>query len=285
MMILANRYKQHLLPMSGMVIAMFLAMNTGLTAGILLGSHFKGDLFFSTMLAMVIGALAGFLIGLNLGILSLLEGLMAGIMGGMMGAMLGEMVSVNEATILLNIFFTLTCSSIFLFGILSKKHTKENLIPNKRWLLKPLFLVLFSSCYLLFGSSLHTTTSSSKTNNNSTAIPLNTDIKRQLHIEATSLQYFPSIFEIQKNKPITIVFRNNDTIEHDIQIHNISYSSSEENSHQNHTSTENSTLHLHADAKSSSKMILTPLKSGTYEYYCTIADHKENGMRGTLIVK
>ncbi|TMW73916.1 plastocyanin/azurin family copper-binding protein [Alteribacter natronophilus] len=33
-----------------------------------------------------------------------------------------------------------------------------------------------------------------------------------------------------------------------------------------------------------SSIIFTPLKTGTYEFFCTIPGHKEAGMRGTLIV-
>lgn len=31
--------------------------------------------------------------------------------------------------------------------------------------------------------------------------------------------------------------------------------------------------------------VLTPMKSGTYELYCSIAGHKESGMRGEIVVK
>ena len=33
------------------------------------------------------------------------------------------------------------------------------------------------------------------------------------------------------------------------------------------------------------KLTFTPSKAGTYEFFCTVAGHKEAGMVGTLTVK
>jgi uncharacterized cupredoxin-like copper-binding protein len=44
-------------------------------------------------------------------------------------------------------------------------------------------------------------------------------------------------------------------------------------------------LHVAAGPAGQGKLTFTPSKAGTYEFYCTVAEHKEAGMVGTLTVK
>ncbi len=44
-------------------------------------------------------------------------------------------------------------------------------------------------------------------------------------------------------------------------------------------------LHVAAGPAAQGKLTFTPSKPGTYEFFCTVAGHKEAGMVGTLTVK
>jgi hypothetical protein len=148
---LTNKYKTQMTEMMGMTISMSIGMNIGLTSGIFLGTLHQGELFYSTLLAMIIGAVSGAACGFKRGVSSSIEGFMAGVMGGMMGAMLGEMLEPDKSLILINIFLALSVCSLFLFKILPKS-TKT--INSMTGIIKPIVVFIFIFAYLLFGSQL-----------------------------------------------------------------------------------------------------------------------------------
>lgn len=148
---LAEKYKTRMTDMMGMTISMFLSMNVGLTSGIFLGTLHQGDLFYSTIFAMIIGAVSGTICCFKLGISSSIEGFMAGVMGGMMGAMLGEMLVPDKSLVLIYIFLTLSICSLFLFKILPDSTSRIHSLTE---LIKPIMMFIFISAYLLVGSQL-----------------------------------------------------------------------------------------------------------------------------------
>ncbi len=270
--------------MAGMVITMFISMNVGMTIGILFGSIYQGNLYFSTLLSIIVGAFIGALCGLTIGILPLLEGTMSGLMSGMMGAMLGEMIPSNEATTLVKIFLILSISSIFLFLILSKKDNTNSKIPSKKWYIKPFsaFLILF--LYFIMGDRLLVPLNSSE----NTIIShqdhdMNKNQVRSLLINTNLFQYHPSNVSLNKNETVLLTLENSDNIEHDLEIQDLEVKTLDRISHEHHGVKKN-LFHLHAKANSSSQLTFTPLKSGTYKFYCTIPGHKESGMIGSITV-
>lgn len=148
--LMITRNRKTFTPMQGMVIPMFFGMNIGLTAGILFGATFQGNLFLSTLFAMTAGVFAGSLCGLCFGILLIIEGLMAGLMGGMMGAMVGEMLRVEQSISFVQIFLFLSICTIFLIAILGTP--KNSRVNDKTWLIKPLALLIFA-IVLIIGSN------------------------------------------------------------------------------------------------------------------------------------
>ena len=148
---LTNKYKTKMTEMMGMTLSMSIGMNISLTSGIFLGTLYQGELFYSTLVAMIIGAVSGTACGFKLGISSSVEGFMAGVMGGMMGAMLGEMLEPDKSLILINIFLALSVCSIFSFKILPKSTKTVNSITG---IIKPIMVFIFITAYLLLGSHL-----------------------------------------------------------------------------------------------------------------------------------
>jgi uncharacterized cupredoxin-like copper-binding protein len=285
-LILSIRYKSQFHQMQGMVISMFLGMNIGLTAGVLMGNVYQGNLFYSTIISMAIGILAGSLCGLVFGILSWLEGLMAGLMGGMMGAMLGEMITTNQSLVIIKILLTLSISSIFLFFILKQPVSKDS--GKRTWFLKPLITFILVVSYLIGGEYLQSESGDliimdSPSNHNQHGIKFNESKSPIINIETSDMTYFPSSLDVEKGKPVTLVFSNKDQINHDIEINSKSFEIiNKTTNHQHDNST--SSLHLHAKPNSNETLTLIPMKEGTYEFYCTIPGHKESGMVGKMNV-
>jgi hypothetical protein len=151
---LTHRYKSRLTGMPGMIISMVFGMNSGLTAGIFLGTLYQGNLLYSTLFSVIIGALSGTACGFKLGILPSIEGFMSGVMGGMMGAMLGAMVSPYQSLVLINIFLTLSISSLLLYKILPRPITSADYETVLSSLIQPFFTFIFIFMYLLYGNQL-----------------------------------------------------------------------------------------------------------------------------------
>lgn len=145
------RLKAELTSMSGMIVSMFIGMNIGLTTGILLGTIHQGDLFSSTMPAMLIGAFSGSVTGVAYSHAASIEGFMSGMMGGMMGAMLGEMLLPEKSLILINIFLTLSISTLFLFKILRHNHKIAKKLAD---FVKPFLIFILLTAYLFTGHHL-----------------------------------------------------------------------------------------------------------------------------------
>ena len=282
---LVIRKKSHFTHMSGMIVSMFLGMNVGLTAGITFGSVYQGDLFLSTILGMVFGILAGSLCGACFGLLSSLEGIMSGLMGGMMGAMLGEMIATEQANVFIKIFLLFSFCTIFLTIILST--SKRATIKNNEWLLKPILTSLMIGFVLFSGNSLSLEKAESKSMEEQEQdihkVPHKLSESKKVVIETSDLNYSPQNVVVEKNMPITIELKNSDQMAHDIEIKNVSFNMLTQSTHQ-HGGKEN-VIHLHAEPHNTSVMTFSINEVGTYEFYCTIPGHKENGMVGKLVVK
>ncbi|MCM3124797.1 MULTISPECIES: hypothetical protein [unclassified Mesobacillus] len=137
--------------MNGMMFAMYFGMNTGLTSGILLGAIYRGDLFSSTLLSILIGGVSGCILGASYNTLTSIEGLMSGIMGGMMGAMLGEMLPPEKSFVFINIFLAFSLSSLFLFKV---HMNHSSVIKSLKDLIKPAIVFILLTLYLLSGNLL-----------------------------------------------------------------------------------------------------------------------------------
>lgn len=290
----ALKLRNELTGMQAMTIAMVMGMNSGLTAGVLLGSFFQGNLYISTIISIGIGATVGFACGIFLGILPSLEGLMAGVMAGMMGAMLGEMITQNQSSTMINILLTFTVSSLILFNIFPNNKPEKNKVSKKSWFFKPVFTFIFVLTFLLLGNQLqkNMTYSGSHTMENGSQHKheqpqeLNKKNNQQIivNVHPTEFTYTPSKIIVKKNEPVTIIFKNQDQIDHDIEIKKINIHKNT-NAHSAEHKNVQADFHLHASANSTSTQTITPMENGTYEFYCSLPGHKENGMKGTLIVK
>ncbi|MEH6941031.1 cupredoxin domain-containing protein [Bacillus sp. JJ722] len=288
-----QRYKKRFSSMVGMVLPMVIGTFYGVTTGILFGSLFQGNLFYSTGFSILIGVLVGTSCGLILGIIPSIEGFIAGLMGGMMGAMLGDMISDFQSAIMINIFLTLSVSLLFLLKALSMQPEKESQKYTRKWLLKPFFIFVTLTSYLLLGSHLNKQGISSITNisneNRHVSHQENTQpYKNQLSVVTINVQpskfsYEPSTIQLKKNQRVSLILNNEDMIDHDIEIKKIPIAKEDTNLHIEHQNL-NSDFHLHSSASKQEKITFTPIALGTYEFYCTIPGHKEKGMIGTLTV-
>jgi len=112
----------------------------------------------------------------------------------------------------------------------------------------------------------------------------------EITLEASAMHYQPDTIEVVAGQPVKLTFQNNDAVEHDFSIMEIPMMAMGATAepmagHDMGNMTTDPQLHMAADMNSTNSVEFTPTKPGTYEFFCTVAGHKEAGMVGTLVVK
>ena len=111
----------------------------------------------------------------------------------------------------------------------------------------------------------------------------------EIVVKAEALKYSPATIEVTAGQPVKISFQNNDSMDHDFSIVEIpmvmSATAEPMAGHDMSGMSEEPQLHMATLMNQSATLEFTPSKPGTYEFFCTVAGHKEAGMKGTLVVK
>ncbi|MCL4867551.1 MAG: multicopper oxidase domain-containing protein [Anaerolineae bacterium] len=135
--------------------------------------------------------------------------------------------------------------------------------------------------------SLITACSSTATPSSSTTLS-----GAEFTLVATDIVYDKKTLEVTAGQPLKIIFRNDGFLEHDFSIMKIAHSGTVM-THEDHGMGGHDMGHMHEQPDvhvaaamngGSSTLEFTPSEPGEYEYYCTVAGHKEAGMVGKLIV-
>lgn len=82
----------------------------------------------------------------------------------------------------------------------------------------------------------------------------------------SEFKYSPSTIDLAAGAKMTLELRNAGTVEHDLII-------------------DAARLKVSLQPGKTATRDLGPLSAGTYEIYCSVAGHKESGMKGQLTVK
>jgi len=111
-----------------------------------------------------------------------------------------------------------------------------------------------------------------------------------LSVAAKEFAFAPVALSVRAGQPVTINLQNYGAVEHDWSVREIEISGEAKSSgdtqsgHMMGGMGNEPKLHVAAGIGGKGTLNFTPSKPGTYEYYCTVAGHKEAGMVGTLTV-
>ena len=89
---------------------------------------------------------------------------------------------------------------------------------------------------------------------------------KEYTVIGTNFSFSPSTIAVDKGDAVKITFKDNDGF-HDLRIDGYDIG----------------TQKIQTGGESSVQFVAD--KTGTFEYYCSVGEHRENGMRGTLTVK
>lgn len=116
------------------------------------------------------------------------------------------------------------------------------------------------------------------------------DADQSLTIRATDLSFDPSEVHLKAGAPVVLKLVNDGAILHDITIEGINATDDvvEPQAEQGHghsmTMMKPATVHLAAESGESIGVTFTP-RAGTFEFYCSVAGHREAGMHGKIVVE
>ena len=105
-----------------------------------------------------------------------------------------------------------------------------------------------------------------------------------LALHAAEWRFEPSRIVLHQDEPVRIELHNEGKILHDFKIDKLKADVAESSS-TGPLSAGKGELFVGADAGKSGTLVFTPKETGTFTFYCTVPQHRQLGMKGTLIVE
>lgn len=108
----------------------------------------------------------------------------------------------------------------------------------------------------------------------------------EVTVLAEDVKFVPDEMTIRAGQVVTITLRNDDTIEHDLQVDDLSIERIDGGDMAgDHEGAGEDVLAVHTLAGESASLTFRTEQKGTFDFYCTIPGHKEAGMVGELTVQ
>ncbi len=111
-------------------------------------------------------------------------------------------------------------------------------------------------------------------------------------LTTTDIAYDKNRIEVVAGRPVSLTLHNAGVLEHDFSIAEMPHSgevteddTEDEMAGHDMSNMPEMDIHVAAPTDQSNTIEFTPTTPGEYEYFCTVAGHKEAGMVGTLVVQ
>ncbi len=112
-----------------------------------------------------------------------------------------------------------------------------------------------------------------------------TEVKVSLGNSAEELQFFPNNLEFETGKPYKILLDNPSSMKHYFTAKDFADASWTRKVQAGKVEVKGAIHELELKPEAVAEWVLTPMKPGKYELYCSIKGHKEAGMVGEIVVK
>ena len=112
-----------------------------------------------------------------------------------------------------------------------------------------------------------------------------TEIQVSLGNSAGELRFFPSNLEFETGKPYKILLDNPSSMKHYFTAKDFADASWTRKVQAGKVEVKGAIHELELKPEAVAEWVLTPMKPGKYELYCSIKGHKEAGMVGEILIK
>ena len=110
---------------------------------------------------------------------------------------------------------------------------------------------------------------------------------REIVVETRDTRFVPDRIEIDSGETVTLVIRNADAdTDHDLQAMDLTIILASDEAGGDHEGAvdANSALAVHVAPGDDGSITFMAAEPGTYRIFCTVDDHEEKGMAGTIVV-
>jgi uncharacterized cupredoxin-like copper-binding protein len=113
---------------------------------------------------------------------------------------------------------------------------------------------------------------------------------QEVSLTAVDMAFQPDALEVTAGRPVRLTMTNEGALDHDFSILEIPMeivgaTAEAMPGHDMGAMTADPQLHMAVNMGLSNAIEFTPTKPGTYEFFCTVAGHRDAGMLGTMVVK
>ncbi|MDJ0678497.1 MAG: cupredoxin domain-containing protein [Xenococcaceae cyanobacterium MO_167.B52] len=112
-----------------------------------------------------------------------------------------------------------------------------------------------------------------------------TEVKVSLGNSAGELQFFPSNLEFETGKSYKLMLDNPSSMKHYFTAKDFADASWTRKVQAGKVEVKGAIHELELKPEAVAEWVLTPMKPGKYELYCSIKAHKEAGMVGEILIK
>lgn len=105
-------------------------------------------------------------------------------------------------------------------------------------------------------------------------------------VRAEEFTFIPDKIAIPAGQTVTIMLQNDGEVEHDLQVDGLTIEpSGDMDMTGDHGGADAETVALHTAPGETAELTFITEQTGTFEFYCTIDDHRDTGMVGTFTVE
>jgi uncharacterized cupredoxin-like copper-binding protein len=106
-----------------------------------------------------------------------------------------------------------------------------------------------------------------------------------IEVRAENTRFVPDTIQVPAGKLVTLVLKNLDANEHDLEVRGVTPVNVSDGGHEGHGAPLSiKPLAVHAEARKSAKVTFQIDEKGTYEVFCSIPGHEQSGMVAKLVV-
>ncbi|HEY4690709.1 MAG TPA: cupredoxin domain-containing protein [Anaerolineae bacterium] len=118
------------------------------------------------------------------------------------------------------------------------------------------------------------------------AAPATPEVK-EIVVKVTEFAFSPAEIRAKVGQPMRIMLQNDGAVLHDMSSIDamVDMMQGEGASHDMGNTASQMKMHVAAEASQKATLEFKPTQAGTYEFFCSVAGHKEAGMVGKLIVE
>ena len=112
---------------------------------------------------------------------------------------------------------------------------------------------------------------------------------QQVTMKAADFSFSPDTVTVTAGQPVQLTIVNEGKVDHDLKsaipVSGLTYQEADNDPDEQKENSEQGTFDVDFAVGHTSQITFTPTKAGSYEFFCDVPGHKEQGMKGMFVVQ